>query len=305
MKKILILVATIGIFTACNNSSSESNGNEKVQADAQKYLEIYNSEYQRLTIAANEASWKSNTYIVEGDTATKNATNRSNEAIATYTGSNANIDSAKKYLAIKEQLTELQVKQFQFILYNAANNPESLKDMVKERIAAETEQNDKLFGYNFMLDGKKVSTNDIDAILNKETNVEKREKAWESSKQVGLVLKDGLANLQKLRNNTVKPLGFPDYFNYQVSDYGMSTEEMMKMNQQMIRMHIMLHRFKFDFLGWRGTIRKIMSSLFTNDTDWRIGVIRYRDAYFLRVFHTETELGVEFGQTPVEKLFKI
>ncbi|MBL0046774.1 MAG: M2 family metallopeptidase [Bacteroidetes bacterium] len=235
MKKILILVATIGIFTACNNSSSESNGNEKVQADAQKYLEIYNSEYQRLTIAANEASWKSNTYIVEGDTATKNATNRSNEAIATYTGSNANIDSAKKYLAIKEQLTELQVKQFQFILYNAANNPESLKDMVKERIAAETEQNDKLFGYNFMLDGKKVSTNDIDAILNKETNVEKREKAWESSKQVGLVLKDGLANLQKLRNNTVKPLGFPDYFNYQVSDYGMSTEEMMKMNQQMIK----------------------------------------------------------------------
>ena len=235
MKKILILVATIGIFTACNNSSSKSNGNEKIQADAQKYLEIYNKEYQRLTIAANEASWKSNTYIVEGDTATKNATNRSNEAIATYTGSNANIDSAKKYLAIKEQLTELQVKQFQFILYNAANNPESLKDMVKERIAAETEQNDKLFGYNFMLDGKKVSTNDIDAILNKETNAEKREKAWESSKQVGLVLKDGLANLQKLRNNTVKPLGFPDYFNYQVSDYGMSTEEMMKMNQQMIK----------------------------------------------------------------------
>lgn len=235
MKKILILVAASGIFTACSSSSTKSNGNEKVQADAQKYLEIYNTEYQRLTIAANEASWKSNTYIVEGDTATKNATNRSNEAIATYTGSNANIDSAKKYLAIKEQLTELQVKQFQFILYNAANNPESLKDMVKERIAAETEQNDKLFGYNFMLDGKKVSTNDIDAILNKETNVEKREKAWESSKQVGLVLKDGLANLQKLRNNTVKPLGFPDYFNYQVSDYGMSTEEMMKMNQQMIK----------------------------------------------------------------------
>jgi len=87
--------------------------------------------------------------------------------------------------------------------------------MVKERIAAETEQNDKLFGYNF--------------------NVEKRSKAWESSKQVGLVLKDGLANLQKLRNNTVKPLGYSDYFSYQVSDYGMTTAEMMKLNQQMIQ----------------------------------------------------------------------
>jgi RAT1-interacting protein len=60
-------------------------------------------------------------------------------------------------------------------------------------------------------------------------------------------------------------------------------------------------RFTFDFVGWRGTIRKVMSSLFNNESDWRIGVIRYRGAYFLHVFHTETELSIEFGQTPVEK----
>ncbi|CAF2420346.1 unnamed protein product [Rotaria sp. Silwood2] len=60
-------------------------------------------------------------------------------------------------------------------------------------------------------------------------------------------------------------------------------------------------RFTFDFVAWRGTIRKIMSSLFNNETDWRIGVIRYRGAYFLYVFHTETELNIEFGQTPVER----
>ncbi len=229
------ILAFVILASACNNSKQGGSDNAAVQAQAQKFLDAYNAQYQKLTIVASETSWKSNTYIVEGDTATKNATNRSAEAMAVFTGSTSNIDSAKKYLAIKEQLTALQVKQFQFVLYTAANNPESLKDMVKERITAETEQNDKLFGYNFMLDGKKVSTNEIDAILSKETNVEKREKAWESSKQVGLVLKDGLANLQQLRNNTVKPLGYSDYFSYQVSDYGMSSEEMMKMNQQMIK----------------------------------------------------------------------
>ena len=62
-----------------------------------------------------------------------------------------------------------------------------------------------------------------------------------------------------------------------------------------------LQRFTFDFVGWRGTMRKIMSSLFNNDSDWRIGVIRYRGAYFFHVFHTETELSIEFGQTPIEK----
>lgn len=44
-----------------------------------------------------------------------------------------------------------------------------------------------------------------------------------------------------------------------------------------------------------------MSSLFNHDSDWRIGVIRYRGAYFIHVFHTETELSIEFGQTPLEK----
>ena len=152
MKKHLTIISVAAILiSACNSSSNKTGGNEQVQAQAQKYLDTYNAEYQKLSIAANEASWKSNIYIVEGDTATKNATNRTSEAVATFTGSNTNIDSAKKYLAIKEQLTDLQLKQFQFILYNAANNPESLKDMVKERIAAENEQNDKLFGYNFIL----------------------------------------------------------------------------------------------------------------------------------------------------------
>ena len=54
-------------------------------------------------------------------------------------------------------------------------------------------------------------------------------------------------------------------------------------------------------MAWRGTIRKIMSSMFSNDIDWRIGVIRYRDAYFLHVFHTETELNIEEKQSPLEK----
>ncbi|CAF1028967.1 unnamed protein product, partial [Adineta ricciae] len=60
-------------------------------------------------------------------------------------------------------------------------------------------------------------------------------------------------------------------------------------------------RFIFDFVGWRGTIRKIMSSLFNQETDWRIAVIRYRGAHFFHVVHTETELAIEFGQTPIEK----
>ena len=60
-------------------------------------------------------------------------------------------------------------------------------------------------------------------------------------------------------------------------------------------------RFTFDFLSWRGTLRKIMSSLFDSVYDWRIGIIRWRGCHFMTVFHTETELKIETDQTPIEK----
>jgi peptidyl-dipeptidase A len=48
-------------------------------------------------------------------------------------------------------------------------------------------------------------------------------------------LKDGLANLQRLRNGTVKPLGYQSYNSYQVSDYGMTSEEMQTLMLQINR----------------------------------------------------------------------
>ncbi|CAF2119051.1 unnamed protein product [Rotaria magnacalcarata] len=60
-------------------------------------------------------------------------------------------------------------------------------------------------------------------------------------------------------------------------------------------------KFTFDFLSWRGTLRKIMSSLFDSVLDWRIGIIRWKGCHFLSVFHTETELKIENEQTPIEK----
>ena len=46
-------------------------------------------------------------------------------------------------------------------------------------------------------------------------------------------MKDGLINLRKLRNETVQALDYRDFFSYQVSDYGMTTGEMMEMMQRL------------------------------------------------------------------------
>src|SRR6185436_7637737 len=123
----------------------------------------------------------------------------------------------------------LQVKQLNKILYLAAGNPESAGDAVKELIKAGTAQTEKLYGFKFSIDGKEVTPNMIDSILSHSKDLEMRRKAWEASKEVGKSLKDGLVNLQNLRNKVVQSLGYSDFFNYQVSDYGMNTEEMMEL----------------------------------------------------------------------------
>lgn len=224
MKKIILLLLTIGIsFSACKQDHS------KIQAEAQAFIDSYTAEYLKLYTASSEAQWKSNIEIIEGDTTNAKATERANEAYATFTGSAQNIENARKFLEHKKHLTPAQVKQLEVILFAAANNPQTVKELVKERIKAETAQTEKLFGYDFKLNGKSVSTNELDEILKSSNNLEERRKAWESSKEVGKGLKEGLVNLRKLRNETVKALGYPDYYSYQVSEYGMNTEEMIEL----------------------------------------------------------------------------
>lgn len=217
------------LAAGCGNESSHKTATaSKEQQEAQAFLDSYTQKYVALYTSASEAHWRANIDIREGDSSIAQAEQRADEATAAFTGSKENIDQANKLLAYKDKLTPVQVKQLEHVLYYAANNPQTIADVVKRRIKAESEQTQKLFGYQYLLDGKKVSTNHIDDVLKKENNIGKRLQAWESSKEVGKVLKSGLVNLRDLRNETVQALGYKDFFSYQVSDYGMSSDEMMQ-----------------------------------------------------------------------------
>ncbi|MBD2768884.1 M2 family metallopeptidase [Hymenobacter sp. BT664] len=217
------------------------------RAQAEQFLSGYNAEYVRLTTAANEAEWRSNTHIVAGDTANAGATTRANQRMAAFTGSADNIRQLRELLAHKADLTDLQVKQLETALYNAANNPQTVADVVKRRIQAEAAQTEKLYGFDYQYAGKSVTTNDLDELLRKELNPQKRQAVWEASKAIGPTLKDGLLNLRDLRNQTVQALGYPDYFTYQASAYGLSRDEMMalvrKINDELRPLYRELHTY--------------------------------------------------------------
>ncbi|GAA3932892.1 M2 family metallopeptidase [Hymenobacter algoricola] len=214
---------------------------------ADEFLAGYSTEYQRLYTQSSEAEWRSNTRIVAGDSTNAVATARANEAMAAFTGSADNINNLRQLLEHKDQLQPFQIKQLQAALYNAANSPQTIADVVKRRIKAETQQTEKLYGFDYKYRGKSVTTNDLDELLRQENNPQRRQAIWEASKAIGPTLKDGLLNLRGLRNQTVQALGYPDYFTYQASDYGLSREEMMtlvrKINDELRPLYRELHTY--------------------------------------------------------------
>jgi peptidyl-dipeptidase A len=228
-KQFTILLLLTAIFS-CNSGKN----NESIQKEVQTFLDAYNLSFQKLLTVNNEAQWKLNTMIIENDSVTPKLAEKAGEDFAKFTGSKDNIEKAKSFLKSKDQLTPIQVKQLEAILFMAGSNPEIAGDIVKQRIKAETAQTGLLYGYKYKLDGKEVTTNNLDEILRTSTDLNKRLMAWNTSKEVGSTLKSGLENLRNLRNKSVQALDFKDFFAYQAAEYGMSSDEVMQSCNGMI-----------------------------------------------------------------------
>jgi peptidyl-dipeptidase A len=222
-----LLIAWSVLFPACAPPGDP-------QKEAQAFLERYTARWMELSREYALAEWNSQTRIVPGDTVNAAATRAARERLSMFTGSKAVVDTATMLLRSADRLTPLQARQLKRILYLAADNPETAADLVRKRIAAETAQTEKLYGFTYRINGKPVTTNQIDEILRSSVSPRERAAAWTASKEVGTTLRDGLRELQRLRNETVRPLGYPSYFAYQVSDYGMSSAEMIALMDSLV-----------------------------------------------------------------------
>ena len=236
VKSLLSAIFLLVWMAACvSPEEGERQKTKAIRSVAQKFLDEYEQEYRKLYTESSEAAWAANTKIIEGDTATATRVQQADEAYAAFVGSKSNIKRINEALSQKEYLSDLQVRQLERMLYMAANNPATASELISKRIRASNEQNNTLYGFRYVLYGDTVTTNDIDRILKSETDVEKRLAAWRTSKEVGKPLKDGLETLVDLKNNVVKELNYDNYFGYQVSDYGMTTDEMMELTRKINR----------------------------------------------------------------------
>ena len=212
---------------------------ETLTERADRFLEVVNIGYQALYRANSEAQWLAATDVKpENDRRAEAA----GKAVAAFNGNPAFILEAQELLKQRTQLSELQVRQLERVLLNAAEGPMTNPKQVADRVAAETAQASTLNGFQFRLGGTNAIANDIDRILRESRSLPERLAAWEASKEIGRPLKPGLVRLRDLRNGCAQELGHSNYFALQVARYGMTTEEMVRLNEDFLRELTPLYR---------------------------------------------------------------
>lgn len=202
--------------------------------EVQAFLDEYAKGYHEVSTAAAEAQWQSITDVTD---AHSEAAIAANQAFADFTGSKSVIERTRAGLAKGDALSDLQRRELDKILLLAAGNPATIPDVVKARIAAEEKQGATMNSFVFHMkqaDGsdKVVTPNDIDEVLKNSRDLGERLRAWEASKEIGKPLRDGLVELQGLRNRVAREMKFDGFFSLQVADYGMTTAEMMQVLDQ-------------------------------------------------------------------------
>ena len=230
----VLLAATPFAFATDTNPTQER---------ADRFLAIVNSSYKSLVTIEGNAQWDALTDVTPTHDAVSEVASK---ARAAFTGDPAIINETKSLLLHRNELNTLTIRELEQVLLNAGEGPMTNAKLVADRIAAEVAQASTLNGFEFKLDGKPITVNEIDNLLqSNDTPLDKRLAVWLASKESGKALKDGLIKLRGLRNGVAKELDYPDYFALQVAGYGMTTEEMVKLNDDFMRdlrpLYLQLH----------------------------------------------------------------
>ena len=242
MTRGAVLALCLSMVTSCGSSPPpaehpEPAGPTSYQAEAEALLAFYDPILLALYTEASRAAWVASTDVTDAHTGMRTG---AETAFSAFAGNAEIIRRARALLEHEDELDDVTRRQLRAMLELAASAPMTNPELARARVAAESAQSARLDGFAFCLEregetcARPVTTNDLDRILDESRDLEERRRAWEASKEVGPVLRDGLVELRGLRNGVAREMGYDDFFQFQVSNYGMSTAEMMELLDRLI-----------------------------------------------------------------------
>ncbi|RPJ74336.1 MAG: hypothetical protein EHM20_10775, partial [Alphaproteobacteria bacterium] len=125
----------------------------------------------------------------------------------------AHLKSIKESADIKDSLLNRQMT----ILYNTFLGYQIDEKLLEELIMAQTKLEQKYSTFRAVVNGKKLTDNEIENILKTSVNSRELQASWLASKQVGDSVSADVISLVKMRNNIARELGFKNYHEMSLS----------------------------------------------------------------------------------------
>lgn len=193
-----------------------------------RWLDDYNADYRQLWTATMTARWQASVDIGES---TSRAAVEAAQALADYTGSRRVIDHLER-LRQAPGLGELTYRQLETAWRLAARHPGTAPATVRKLLQAEAQQSAALHTHPYELGAagqpaREVALSELERVLRDSRDLDARRLAWQSSMSAGVPLKDGLVELQALRNTIARRMEFDSYFDLSAADYGLTGRELL------------------------------------------------------------------------------
>jgi peptidyl-dipeptidase A len=109
---------------------------------------------------------------------------------------------------VHERVLRRQLEVLRLSLTGNQMSEEQRLEMVTLSTAVEGD----FAAYRPEVDGRRLTENEVDAILKDSTDEDERRGAWEASKEIGGVVAGRVRELARLRNQVARDLGFADYY---------------------------------------------------------------------------------------------
>ena len=195
--------------------------------DINEFLAQYNATYRALWTDAANADWISRTMISpESLAALRGARSRLTE----FTGSQAVVQKLRLYRG-RLDLSDLQDRQIETAWRLATHDPAAAGGTRSRITAATAAWQDSLETFLYPAPtvdqpDRRVPLEQIDRLLAASRDTTGRRSLWEGRMAVGPYLKDGVVQLQGLRNSLAREMGYSSFFGLEAAEYGLSGSEL-------------------------------------------------------------------------------
>lgn len=176
--------------------------------EVSEFLINLTKEYSEKDIEAAKAYWESS---IDASDEKIEITEKKEEIFELFLSNKEVFDKIRFYRMNKEEFCSLTNRQLN-LFYNEMLENQITEEEIKVMVHLESELEKEFANFRPEVDGKKITDNDINEVLENCNDSEKRENYWKAGHRIGERIHSRLIDLIKLRNKAARKLGYENYY---------------------------------------------------------------------------------------------